>query len=245
MAITSIATGGNGAHATSSASWTLAMAANLLANDWVIVVFALDNIGTSDGDGGEHDGVTGEGLTWIKLGEHRNGEGSAAAGCTVSAWLARNTTGSTIGTLDIVLALSGGSVVDKAASAWKFSAGAALALVPGSLQVNAQDASTGYGSATISGLPSVERLYFRALAKEVNASGQITPSSGFTAIAAVRSRNNADAICVRGEFLIATSTGETSNPVHAVSGDTAGLFFALSEGEPSAGGNPWNYYAQS
>jgi hypothetical protein len=243
MAIASVGTCGTGAEATGTSSWSPALAGNVLANDWVVVVVSTDNIGTTDADHSEHS-LSGEGLTWTKVGEWTNGNGASYAGCTVSAWFARNTTGGTIGTFDLNLTFAV-PVVDKAVSAWKFSAGAGLALVPGSLQTNATDASTNYGSSTISGLPSVERLYFRALAKEANSSGQITPSSGFTAISTVRSRNHVDAIIARGEFLIATSTGETSNPVHAVTGDTAGLFFALSEGEPSAGGNPWNYYAQS
>jgi hypothetical protein len=242
MAITSVGTAGTGAHFTSTTGWNAALSGGVAANDWIVVVVAADNLGTTDADHAEHS-LSGEGLTWTKAGEWTNGNGAGASGCTVSAWSARNTTGGTIGTLDIAVAFTN-PVVDKAMSAWMFSAGAGLALVAGSLQSNAPDGSTNYGSSTISGLPSVERLYFRALAKEANSSGQITPSSGFTAISTVRSRNNADAIIARGEFIIATSTGETSNPVHAVTGDTAGLFFALSEGEPSAG-NPWNYYAQA
>jgi hypothetical protein len=243
VTIASVGTCGTGAEATSTSSWAPVLAGNVLANDWVVVAVATDNINTTNADHSEHS-LSGEGLTWTKLGEWTNGNGSAAAGCTVSAWLARNTTGATIGTFDLSLTFSS-AIVDKALSAWKFSAGAGLSLVPGSLTFSATDGSQNYGSSTISGLPSGERLYFRALAKEANSTGQITPSSGFTAISTVRSRNNADAIIARGEFLIATSTGETSNPVHAVTGDTVGLFFALSEGEPSAGGNPWNYYAQS
>jgi hypothetical protein len=244
MAITSAGSAGTAASFTSQSTWTGAVSiGNVAADEWVIAVLVADNINTTDGDNTEH-GLSGEGLSWTKLGEYTNGNGAAAAGVTVSAWLARNTTGSTIGTFDFN-AFFASAVVDKCISMWTFAAGASLALVPGSLQSNATDASNGYGSSTISGLPSVERLYFRALGKEASASGQITVSSGFTAIDVIRSRNHVDAVLARGEFIISTSTGATSNPVHAISGDTAGLFFALSEGEPAGSGNPWNYYAQA
>jgi hypothetical protein len=244
MAITSVASGGNDADTASSTTWAIVLGATLLANEWVVLSISTDNSSATDGDNNEHQSLTGgDGLTWTKLGEHTNANGAAAGGVTVSAWLARNTTGGTIGTLDTTLTMAA-AVVDKCCIAWKFAAGVSLAYVTGTLQTSAVDGTNGYGGSTISGLPSVERLYFRALAKEANSSGAITVSSGFTTIGTIRSRNDALAVITRGEFKIATSTGEYSEPVHAVVGDTAGLFFALSEGEPSAGGNPWNYYAQ-
>jgi hypothetical protein len=237
MAITAGASSGVSASFSSQTSWTGSFSVGgVAANDWVLVVIAADNINTTDADHNEH-GFSGEGLTWTKLGEYTNGEGGAALGVTVSAWLARNTTGSTIGTFDFTATFTS-AVVDKCLTAYEFSAGAALALVPGSLQSNAWDSGLGFGSVSISGLPSAERLYVRALAREDNSTAQITPSTNFTALQVNRSRNNADAVIVRGEFRINTSTGETSNPSMAgVVGVVAGLFFALSEGEPNAGYN--------
>ena len=229
MAITAVASGGTAAHSTSSSTWTPALASNLAANDWLVVFFVTDNLGTTDGNNNEHLGITGEGLTWTKLGEYTNGNGAAAAGVTISAWLVRNTSGATIGTVDPSLTLSG-AVVDKCCLAHKFAAGPDLALVASTLTPNATDASANYGSVTISGLSSAERLYFRALGKEANAIAELTPTSTFTALGTVRSRNNVDAVLARGEFKIATSTGETSNPTQSTVGDTVGLFFALSEG---------------
>lgn len=233
MAITSVGTAGVVGHSTSTSSWSTALdVGSLAANDWIVFLVAADNITTTDGDSNDHT-LTGESLTWVKLGEQTNGNGSAAAGVTLSLWMARNTTGSTIGTFDFTVTFAS-AVVDKCATAWKFGAGSTLAYVTGSRQYNTTDGSTGYGSVSISGLPSIERLYFRALAKEANASSQITVSTNFTALTTVRSRNHADAVLARGEFRINTSTGETSNPTHAVSGDTVGIFVAISEGEPAA-----------
>jgi hypothetical protein len=81
-------------------------------------------------------------------------------------------------------------------------------------------------------LASAARLYFRGLGKEANSATSMTPSTSFTQITGTRSRNNADAIMLRGEFRINTSTGETSNPTLAVSGDNAGIFMALVEADP-------------
>lgn len=238
MTIASVGTAGIAVSIVSETSWASSFSiGGMGAGEYMVVVISSDNINTTDGDFNEH-GFSGEGLAWFKLGEYTNGNGAAAAGCTVSAWVAHNP-GAAIGAPFNFTATFTSAVVDKTASAWVFSSTTnLLGLTPVTLQSNATDGSTGFGSSVISGLPSVERLYFRALSKEANSTAQITASSGFTAITVTRSQNSADAMLVRGEFIIATSTGETSNPTFAVSGDTAGLFFALSEGEPSAGYAP-------
>jgi len=66
-------------------------------------------------------------------------------------------------------------------------------------------------------------------AKEANATTVLTPSTNFIVAGINRSRNNTLAIMVRGEYRINTSTGETSNPTCAVSGDNAMYFVALFE----------------
>ena len=228
MAITVLANSGSAAHSTSSSTWTVALSVGTFnADDWIIINVATDNISTTDGNTNDHVSIDGgDGLTWYKIYEYTNGEGAAASGVTVSCWRARNTTGSVIGTLDFNVTFSG-ACVDKALNGIKVTAGSVL--VPVATSGNATDASANFGSATISGLASAEYLYVRGLTKEVNSTAQITPSSSFTAFSTVRSRSNANAIIARGEWRINTSTGETSDPTQVNVGDTAGIFFALSE----------------
>jgi hypothetical protein len=81
------------------------------------------------------------------------------------------------------------------------------------------------------------------LGKKVNSVTGITPTSGWTAFTGQRSQNGASARIVRGEFIIDTSTGATSDPTMAVSGDTASFMGALAEGHvPGGGAGRYAYY---
>ena len=230
MAIASVGTLGTGASGTSSNSFTITTTAALEAGNTGIVAVSSDNTSTgADGDGGEITSVTDSaGNTWVKLGEYGNNNGSAAAGAVAAVWMTRaQFTLASSGTITINFV---SNRTDKCACAWEFTtAGGGLILVSGPVTPDAVDASNGFGSVSISGLSSLSRLYFRGLSKEANTTTDITPSTSFTAISPTRSRNNAAAVIVRGEFRINTSTGETSNPTLAVSGDTAGVFVALEE----------------
>lgn len=154
---------------------------------------------------------------------------------TVSIWVTKVavqlTTGSTIwGQL-------GSAVVDKCLGAWEFSVGSGntLRAVAGN-QTATASASNGFGSTAHSGLSSAERCYFMAGCKGANTTTALTASTNFTSTAwTIRSRNNASARILRAEFRINTSTGETSNPTLAVSGNYATLHVALEETtEPAA-----------
>lgn len=236
MAFGSGGTLGTGTSSTSSSSFSFNTATNALAaGDFALLVVVTDNIQTATGNSSDHTGVTGSGISAEKIGEYTNGQSAAGAGVTTSAWLLKATAAVGTGTA-ITINLSG-AVVDKTCSAWKFTKGAGLSVRlcpdPATNPVgNSVDASNGFGSVNLGTLASKARLYVRALGKEANSTTALTVSSGFTAITAQRSRNNASAVLVRGEFRINTSTGETSNPTMAVAGDTAGLFFALEEYDP-------------
>lgn len=239
MAISSGGTLGTGTHSTSASSFTLTTATNALAaGDFAMLEVVTDNLQTTTGPSTNHTGVSGTNLSATKLGEYTNGQSAAAAGVTTSLWLLEAT--GAVGTGAVITVSLSGAVVDKVAGAWKFTKGAGMAIrlcnVPGQFAANpimqAVNASNGFGSAAFSGGPSQSRLYFRAMGKEANSTTALTVSSGFTATTAQRSRNNAAAVLVRGEFRINTSTGETSNPTMAVSGDTAAVFAALEEYDP-------------
>jgi len=238
MAIASGGTLGTGVSSTSSTTFTLTTATNTLASgDFAILTVATDNTATADGASTDHSSVSGGTGTWTKLGEYTNTVGGAAAdGVTTSLWLFEAT--GTMSTGTVITVTLGTARVDKVASFWKFTkaGGQSIRLdtEPATNPIgNGVDASNGFGSVSFSGLTSAARLYFRGLGKEANTTTAITVSTSFTAITGNRSRNNASAITLRGEFRINTSTGETSNPTLAISGDTAGLFAALVEYTPA------------
>jgi hypothetical protein len=233
MAIAAIAARGTGASSTSSTSFTMSPSATVAVDRYLILVVSTDNTTTADGASSDHTSVSDTGGNpWFKFSEYTNTVGGAAAdGVTVSVWGVKVATQLTTGsTITITL---GTARTDKCCSLYEFSVGTGLRLKQSATYVgNTTDGTTGFGSAAFSGLASLERLYFRALAKEANSTTNLTASASFTAISAARSRNNAAAVLVRGEFRINTSTGETSNPTLSVSGDTSGIFLALEEYTP-------------
>lgn len=231
MAITSKGTAGTGANSTGSTSFNYTTNTNSIdSNEFGILVVVTDNNATTDGDNNEHTSVTGGTGTWTKLGEYTNAEGATKAGVTVSAWLFEASGSNAVGTVFTINFSA--SIDDKTCSMWAFTkaSGFHIEKESGTNPVTSEvSASNGFGSSAFSGLSSIERLYIAGYGKEVNSTTGLTPSTNFTIITGQRSRNNAAAVIVRGEFRINTSTGETSSPTLAVSGDTAGVFLALKE----------------
>ena len=81
-------------------------------NDAIIVVFATDNVSTTDGQTSLHSSVTdSDNNTYTKQCEFTNGQGAAAAGATVSIWTA--VAGATLADPDIITANTGSDVTDK------------------------------------------------------------------------------------------------------------------------------------
>lgn len=238
MAIASGGTLGTGAHSTSASSFTFTTATNTLASgDTAVLVVSTDNLSTSDGQTSDHTTPSGGTGVWSKLGEYTNSPGGAAGdGVTVSAWLFRAT--GTVNTGTTITVNLAGAVVDKSCAFWKYTVAAGKTLIASaSLQTSEVNGANGFGSSAFSGLSSLSRLYLRALAKEANSTTALTVSTNFTEITGTRSRNNSSAVIVRGEFRINTSTGETSNPTLAVSGDSAGIFLALEEAADTISGS--------
>jgi hypothetical protein len=240
MAIASVGTGGTAASSANSTSFNLTTATNTINaadNRFAVLTIVKDNTQTTDGDTSEITSVTGGTGTWTKLGEYTNGNGAAGAGVTTALWLFEPSGANATGTV-FTMTLSAART-DKVASLWVFSkaSGQSIRLDPEPATnplISVSDAATGFGSLAFSGLTSKARLYFRGCGKEANGTTQITPSTNFTAITAQRSRNNTNAQLVRGEFRINTSTGETSNPTLAITGDTSCVFAALEEFAPPA-----------
>ena len=227
MASTSVGRRGTGSGSGAGSTVVITTSAQLDAGNVGLLVFVTDNTQTTEGYSSNHSTVADSGgNNWTKWQEYTNGNGAAQDGVTVSIWYLRPASNLASGAT--ITCTVDTANYDRCASAWEFTAAADLTNSASDV-ANATDASNGFGSVSHSGLSSLSRLYFRGLGKEANSTTQITVSTGFTAITAARSRNNAAAVLVRGEFRINTSTGETSNPTLAVTGDTAGIFLALEE----------------
>ncbi len=234
MAISTGGTIGAVGNAVAGTSFTAATTASLGVDKIVVVGVVADNLGTVDGVTNEHISATFAGKAMIKLGEYSNANGAAGNGVTTSLWLYINRSGSTIASAVSMIFQFSGMVTEKCSSGWKFNTSTGIVVekdpTPATNPIgDASDASTNWPSASFSGLSSVERLYFRILGKESNTTTAHTPTSTFTAITPISSSAVATAVAIRGEFKIATSTGQTSSPVLAVSADNVGLFVAIRE----------------
>ena len=219
MAITNVGTRGTQISSTSGTTIARAPSATV-AVDRILVCQIAQN-------GNQDTTVTdAQGNTWEFLG---SGSGTNARS---DIWIARITTQLT--TANNVTVTFAGAVTHKSMLLWEFSVTAGNKLVESTTEVpNSTTGVNGFGSVNFAGLPSIQRLYLRALAKQANITTTITSANSFTSQGlAIRSQNNASAIAQRGEYRINTSTGETSNPTLANTGNTGNVFVALEEFTP-------------
>jgi hypothetical protein len=167
------------------------------------------------------------GNTWEFIGSGSNTAGNARS----DLWMCNVTNQLT--TANTITVTFAANVTHKSMALWEYSVAAGAILVESATPVPNESTGTGFGSVNFAGLPSLQRLYFRALAKQANNTGTITSANGFTSHALnIRSQNNASAIAQRGEYRINTSTGETSNPTWAITGNTGNVFAAFEEFTP-------------
>lgn len=238
MAIAVVGSFGTGASGVSGTTLVMTTTAALEAGNYGLIGISFDNTATTDGFFNEITSVVDSaGNTYTRVpadGEFINGQTAAAAGAGAGLWMTKATSTLVLGgTVTITFS---NTIVDKCCWGHEFTVGAGNTLALSTAVVgNATDGANGFGSLAFTGLPSLSRLWIRPLAKEANSTVNISVSTGFTATGFTRSRNNASAVIVRGEFRINASTGETSNPTLAVLGDTASVFAALEEVAPPAG----------
>lgn len=206
----------------------------------VLVIIGKDNVQTTDGSTSEISGITDSGSNiWASLARFANGQGAGNAGAYVDLWLSKliGAIVSSTGTITV----NKSTDVDCAFRALEFTVGAGktMQIASGGLQTLAVDAGAP-GSMTISGLPSKEYLFLRITAFEDEEITEWTPTSGWTNAPWSRSSAAGAAatnIVVRGEFIIATATGHTSNPTYAAATpDCASIFVALEEVDPASVG---------
>lgn len=203
-----------------------------------IIAIALDNTGTSDGDNGEVTSVTDStgANTYNKLGEFTNANGSAGAGATASLWYSILASQLTSGAGTVTCNFSSRTAVAMMGWEASFTAGGVIS-VAGTLRKLANDAADP-GSMTVGGLSSREYLWIRVIASESNDITALTVSGGFTTMNLSRANTGTDgtSMIVRGEYIIATATTQTSDPT-LYSKDHASLFIALQE-DPASTGQP-------
>ncbi len=224
MAISSITQRGTGVSGASSTTLTQTPGGTVTAGAILTtMVVTRENVAVSS----ITDAV---GNVWQFAGRYSNSTSGVAH---VELWVCRVVNELAFGT--VITATFAGAVVDKcmATREWSVAAGKTLIQTAEASAVgNEVNAANGFGSANYMSLTSKQRAYLRVLAKQANSTTNITPTASYTNWGiTIRSRNNASAIIARGELRTLTATGETSNPTLAVSGDTAGMFFALEEAD--------------
>src|SRR5258705_4872390 len=199
----------------------------------VIVLVALDNVQTTDGNTSLVSAVSDGVLTYTKIGEFTNGQGGAASGATIVAWYADGT---------VALAASGtrtvtvthGSVTARAVAALAFNrTSVTLPVVTQGTPVTVADDGIDPSSIAISGLgASQEYLFIRAAALEAASGTSITPTGSWNATKSATQGTTGGSgvtnMSIAVEYQIATATSATSNPTVGAA-DGASIIFALGE----------------
>ncbi len=195
--------------------------------DILIMSVACDNTTTTTGASNDITSVTDTHGTWSKLGEYTMSSGAAGDGTTCAMFM-QVITGSTYASGGSVTINFGSSITSKAGIIRQVTNASGTAVVAGSIQYGS---GAGSPSLTLSGLPSREYLFFRAMATEAETTG-LSVSSGFTAGGGSKTATGSGATgqSVVTEFKFATATGATSSPLLG-SGDSVGMFVAFAEAQ--------------
>jgi hypothetical protein len=223
--------GVNGLGASSGSTLPLTVTATLAVGEVGVVCVASDNINTTDATHSEITSVTDSGgNTWQKAHSYTNGQGTAATGCTVEVWFTKATAQLTV-SVGVITVNFASSIAERGISGWRFTATSGMGIaVNATKNQRADDATVGFGSLALAGLPSKQYIFLRACAMEFNNTSGLGQSAGYSLLTLNRSRNNAAAVLFRGEFIITTATGSTSNPTFAVTAsDSCSVLVALEE----------------
>lgn len=242
MAWASVGTLGTVGSATANqASLVLTTSAALEAGNVGVVLVAVDNNQTTDGDEGAVSGVVDSaGNTWIKGREFTNGQGAAQAGIVCSLWyVLAGTTLASGGTITISFT-NATSRDASSATAWEYTVAAGSTISVAGTNTLAEDAATNPASLDVT-TANAEHLRIRAVAEENNGT-TFTQTAGWTKFTDAQSAGgggSAAKVAIHGEFHISTGTGDASDPsgIAAVA-DLASVYVALLEtlsaGQPMA-----------
>jgi hypothetical protein len=220
--------------------------ASAAINNAIILIMSTNGVSLSDGSTNYHTDVTdSQGNTWTKLGEFTKTYFAATICPTVSIWFCLVTTAMTIG-VDTITATFSTNLGCAACESRQFaSVAGATPTVVASATDGLQDSDVA-ASLSISGLSSNSYLYIRGTSHYFSSfavAGVYTPTTGHTAFVSnhtnstIASGGGGFAMASRGEFLIETGTGDTTQPEFqpASFNDDASLMIALSLGTPAVG----------
>lgn len=234
MAFSSLGIAGGANKNSSSTSQNPLVTTTIAVDSILLLIIALDNINTTDGDFSEVTSVTDvRGNVYTKLGEWTNGQGTAATGATISAWFTRVTT--QLVNNDTLTVTFSSALIDSSSRLRHFSVTAGNSIrVAGSVQTLSNDGADP-GSMTISGLTNKEYLFLRAIASESETT-TFTVTTNYTSygsqVSSISGATDTNMV-IAGEFRILTGTGDTSNPT-IVSADSASIYMALEEYTPTS-----------
>jgi hypothetical protein len=200
-----------------------------------VLLVAVDNSQTTDGDEGAVSSVTDtHGNTWLKAAEHTNGQGGSQAGATCSVWYSLlGTTLAANGTDAVTVNFTNNTARDAAAlviNTWTIGSGNVVE-VEATGTLSADGAAPGNLNPTTA---NIECLRVRAIATESNSTTNLTVTNVNWTTFAVASGavtsggGSASNMGIRGESTISTGTGSSSNPT-LFNADHASVYVAFKE----------------
>lgn len=230
MALTAVgALGTGGGNAGNYSTFPTTTTATLEAANIGVIIIAVDNNQTTDGDEGGVSGVVDSaGNTWLKGAEFTNGQGTAQAGALCSVWYVQAATQLASGGT-VTASFTNNTSRDAVSTTlheFTVTAGSTIALegTPGTLANDSADP----GSLNVT-TANIECLRIRGVASEQSAR-TLTATASWTKFTdgAASGGAGANGMCANGEFLISTATGAASDPsVSAL--DCASVYIALKE----------------
>lgn len=202
------------------------------AGDLAVLLYAVDNNQTTDGDEGAVTGVVDSaGNKWVKAVEFTNGQGTAQTGATCGIWYSNLRVALPIaGT--VTLSFSNNTSRDASAASLRYYTKAAgfdaVIQATGTLANDA--AAAGSLDVTTLGFPQ-ECLRVRGIASESNVVTALTPSVGFNIVTqSVAVIAAATSMGIRGEYLITTASTAASAPTAGAGAvDNASVYVAFKE----------------
>ena len=229
--------GATGSSANNQATLVLTTALTIAVGELAVIVVAVDNLGTADGDNGEVTSVTNSGTaaTWIKAKQFSNAQGAAQAGACVSIWYAIPTveiaSGATItitfsnATTSDASGVTGRVFQTSLSNGWFFDASLTNTLANDAADPASLDVTT----------PNLHYVRIRGIAAEVGNNTNLTPTTNFTAWANGNSATTGTTaeMCARAEHRISTATSDASNPTY-VAADCASAYVVFREGDPKS-----------
>jgi hypothetical protein len=224
---------------TSSTTWTPTTSEDYMAGRLIIIMIGTDNDASAitDVETNRHLSLTAAAgsLIFTKAKEWTRGAGAAGAGVTVSCWYTVPTVNYLAGSSNLTFTFAS-AIAAKAYHGWHFNRDASKTIqVAGTAGLAS---STSDPAISLSGLAaSIEYLWFMARAFESSVLPSPTPTSGWTAVAGSSTSGGQAAANagVFGEWLISTSTSQTSDPTTVLGAiDEASVLVAFREFAPAA-----------